>query len=280
MIHSSLILHAAVAVQLLGCGAWTLAQSAINPGRVEYDFNHWVTAEDNGGLRLHVTSGEATREFYFPDSLRFSGPPVGSRLYEARYADEDSLWLVTQLGRRTDGAALLNLETGEMEAQCRGRNFTLSPDNQLVAYTYGQGGGPVFVNEMMVYPTVRPADTTGRAGLGGPEIPEASGSEMRLLSPLRWESASTLGFVVSERAVTAARPVSPEILRAAADRVGRTFLVHVEIDDPRVVGRRWATAVRVASPEAAVREAIRMRAAVIPEDEVQRMVEAMTVGDE
>lgn len=135
--------------------------------------------------------------------------PIRPQVLELCHRDQDHVWLVVRLGHRLQGAYLVSLESGRVEANYTGVGFTLSPDRQHIAFTYpDMGTDPVFLDDSMVFPERQTGMNHTPMGMGDPPGPrlrdgrspaELSTAEAgaQLAGPLSWEDSGELTFLIS-----------------------------------------------------------------------------------
>ena len=193
--------------------------------KIEYDADNYLIFEDVGRvvknetsvyygdyIRLHlVIDGKPSklelREIMFPVRKH----PISSMVRIILYSDKTRIWMISRLGRRLDGAVLLDLMTGEIKKEHYGKNFCFSKDRESIAFRYPMGSmnskNAIFVDDMMVYPKIESGFTvttfegprkTDGTRYGTVIDPSQMPDLCILRTPIIWWENSKIEFVLRE----------------------------------------------------------------------------------
>lgn len=106
------------------------------------------------------------------DTLGTTTPVVmASRVTSVKFKNPEQIWVLSDLGHRFSGAALIDLKKQSVVKSYNGVGFHLSPNLQDISYVYPDKflGDMVFINDMMVWPEVMAGFT--KKGIIYPETP-------------------------------------------------------------------------------------------------------------
>lgn len=200
------------------------ARAWVEPGQViVFDQTlsvHLIQGPENE-LRLRICRGDSSEETALPAEGEHSAQVVFDRVREARFFDRSRLWIIAYLGPYANGAFLLNIETGALEAELLGNSISISPSGEHIAYraTHTRhGNDALFVDGVRVVPSA-------------PDPPTGPLVRREITGPLRWVNDNTVEADLVE--TRGAGPSGPE--RRIATRVSVTApdLAELRLDQPR-----------------------------------------------